>query len=318
MALETVLSAIGGGLKGAFEGYSYEREAGQRDKQIANQEEIARLRLEVQQMIAELNTGSRERVAGVAADSRRDVAETAAGSRERVADTGAGVRRRGQDLSYDLGLTLEEGREKRWETPSGSAMLSSDTTRRGQDMGSATTRRGQDVTAGTARRGQDLNFTLGGERNALTERGQDIGAATAATAEAGRTARFRTRPSFSFDQPAGPPADVNLPAPAATPPVVKSPIPIAPRGARPAAGTQPTHKWPDGTTRAYPPPAQASGRPSAATDPAAGAGTPSTALAMKATAALTAYRVEKDPAKKKALAAELADLRRQIQALRTP
>lgn len=120
-------------------------------------------------------------------------------------------------------------------------------------------------------------------------------------------------------------------------PVVRSPLPITPRAsAAPApGGAQPTYRWPDGTTRAYAPPnpagAPISAGPTAPsikeihrdksrlsgdrTDPAAGVGTPSTDLALKVVAKLNAYRVEKDSAKRQALAAELADLRRQVQAL---
>lgn len=49
-------------------------------------------------------------------------------------------------------MLRETGAERRHATPSGSSLLSAETTLRGQDIGAATTRRGQEVTL----RGQDL------------------------------------------------------------------------------------------------------------------------------------------------------------------
>ena len=48
----------------------------------------------------------------------------------------------------------ERGENARWQAPSGNALLSADTTRRGQDVSAATAQRGQAVTM----RGQDLSY----------------------------------------------------------------------------------------------------------------------------------------------------------------
>lgn len=355
MAVEDWLAGIGGALKGGFDGYSYMRESAQKDKQIEQQKEIAAMRAEVQAMIAQVAATSRENVATTNASGRRDVA----GINNRTRENVAGLTEFGRDFRWGTpsgnvtaqqeganarnDATIAErgveeaGRNTRHTTPSGNAVL-----------GSETTRRGQDITSSTARRGQDLNFELGGDRNRLTERGQDLNFTLDTSAEAGRTqrARMRPRPGGSIlTPPQGPQSDIHLPNETPPPSVLDS---VVPRGAaRPAPaggpvtprrtpGTQPTYPWPDGTTRAYPPPANGAApvgpgpvtpRTTAApagaaapvsTDPAAGVGTPSTDLAMKAVAKLTAYRAEKDPARKKALAAELADIRRQIQALKGP
>lgn len=84
-----------------------------------------------------------------------------------------------------LAELAEKGRNDRAE-------LSSDTTRRGQDLTAstaadrnATTQRGQDLNFNlgmtrdtTTRRGQDLDFRTGEMRDATTRRGQDVGAST--------------------------------------------------------------------------------------------------------------------------------------------
>ena len=64
--------------------------------------------------------------------------------------------------------TLREGgAQTRHVTPSGSAALGAETTRRGQDISATTTTRGQDITAQTASQGQ-----------AITVRGQDLSSET--------------------------------------------------------------------------------------------------------------------------------------------
>lgn len=58
------------------------------------------------------------------------------------------------------------------------AQLSSDTTRRGQDITAGTAVRGQDLTAETTRRGQDISASTAARGQDVTMRGQDISAET--------------------------------------------------------------------------------------------------------------------------------------------
>jgi hypothetical protein len=58
--------------------------------------------------------------------------------------------------------------------------LSSETSRRGQDLSAQTATRGQDLSAQTAVRGQDIGANTAASGQAVTIRGQDIGADTAA------------------------------------------------------------------------------------------------------------------------------------------
>jgi hypothetical protein len=194
MAGIDLLAALGGAMEGAAKGYSWQKEFKEDARQfdetnstnktkIAEQNEIARLKLEVQQMIAELNEGGR--------NTRH---ETPSGSVE----------------------LQETGRNTRWATPSGNAILGSETTRRGQDMGSETTRRGQDLTFQTndTRIKSTRENVLDTLRNSLTraqmgaavqERGQDISAESSryGTTSANFRAALPKAPLFSFSTEAG-------------------------------------------------------------------------------------------------------------------
>lgn len=206
--------------------------------------------------------------------------------------------------------TQEQGRNSRWMTPSGNARLGSETTRRGQDIGASTATRGQDVTAATATRGQDVRSKdsryRADKQNALFQGlygptpvvpGPQPVAPTPAGGGSGAP-----------QEPDNPSAAVSSGSP---PPPVRSPLPIAPRAAaapKPVGGMSQSLTTPTAPTRSPLPIAPRAAAPS----PAA---TPMTALTAKATTTLAAYNVERDPAKKRALAAQLAELKRQRDAL---
>lgn len=170
MGVGEVLSAIGGGLKGGLDAYSWQSEQDLSRKKLQQQDEISRLTNEIRLMIAQANGASRENVAGVGAKSRENVANINAGSRENVANITSksreGIAAHQTDYLYDKLFTddsrqreEEQGRNDRWGTASGNARLGSQTTRRGQDITAGTAQRGQDITAETARRGQDTSAT---------------------------------------------------------------------------------------------------------------------------------------------------------------
>jgi hypothetical protein len=142
------------------------------------QNEISRMRLEIQQMLGELQE--------------------------------AGRNQRHETPSGNV-VAQQAGANYRHETASGNAILGAETTRRGQDITSETTRRGQDLTFDTSNRRIDSTRqnVLDSLRNstdrarlsaAVTERGQDT------TADSSRfgaeSANFRAAlpkaPLFSF------------------------------------------------------------------------------------------------------------------------
>lgn len=181
MGLSEVLSGIAGGAKGAAAGFSWQKEFGQKEREISSREEIARLRAEVQQMINEANNSTRRDVANTGADSRRDVAETAAGSRVDVAnitqgganyrhDTASGdttAREAGADRrltkNLDFGMTKlnRDSADRRYgiDTRSSDSRYGVDTrsgdSRYATETGAETTRRGQDVRSGDSRYSTD-------------------------------------------------------------------------------------------------------------------------------------------------------------------
>jgi hypothetical protein len=85
--------------------------------------------------------------------------------------TGASVRTIAKGIDPATQLTSETTRRGQDITAS--------TTTRGQDLTSATARRGQDVTAGTTMRGQDLSAATAARGQDISIRGQDITAETA-------------------------------------------------------------------------------------------------------------------------------------------
>jgi hypothetical protein len=312
---EMVSGAIAGGLSGLYGDFREQR-------RLQQQEELANLRGQISQMIAQLNAGSRERVAAnhdetavtntnTRADASKAVAGTNATSRENVAATNAGSRERvasaNNDASLDrLNRQIKFG-EYKWKNPSANATLSSETTRRGQDVSATTTRRGQDIGSETARRGQDLSFNLGSERNALTERDQDIDFGLGTE----RNANTRGRRSI-FDvtfgapnQPAAAPAPAS---PVMAPPPAAAPAPKLPPSVvrqRPAGGAPAARGTVPVTPRATP-----------ATAPAAAPKADTKALSARAEALLREIDTAKDPARQAAIRKELADIRKQILAAR--
>lgn len=181
MGLSEVLSGIAGGAKGAAAGFSWQKEFGQKEREISSREEIARLRAEVQQMINEANNSTRRDVANTGADSRRDVAGITANSRETVASTNADSRetvaglnntsresiagqrdqtaRRGQDFQFDLGKLRNATARRGQDITSADSRYGVDTrssdSRYGVDAGHETARRGQDVRSGDSRYSTD-------------------------------------------------------------------------------------------------------------------------------------------------------------------
>jgi hypothetical protein len=232
----TVWAGIGGAAEGLAKGYSWQKEHEQKDRAISSREEIARLREEIRQMIADATNRTRVEVAGIGASSRENVAGIGATSRENVAtinQTGANyrhdavsgdttAREAGADRrltrNIDFGYDLEAGRNRRHTTPSGNAVLGSETTRRGQDIGAATSRRGQDLTFQLGTRGQDVTAST-------AARGQDVRSRDSRYSADKRNAMFQgifgptpiTPTSSPQPQEPPPPADAAAPAPTPAP-----------------------------------------------------------------------------------------------------
>lgn len=280
-AADQILAAIGGGLSGGARGYQWAEEFDQKDREIDNKKEVARLQGEIRMMLESMKeTGRNERYA---TPSGNVVAQQAGATQRNtddnettvaVADGRNAVTTRGQDITQSLGIARND----------------------------------------TTRRGQDLNFTLGGMRNSTalfgiktgaetTRRGQDMTSATAANAEAGRGTRAtdvnklrsqeieqrerlekskRADPwsGVTFDQPGGELKD-GTGRPTATPIEVKEK------------------------------PTPTSSLPVVVRSPEA-AGDQSARLEQQATGLITQFRAEKDPAKKAALRTQLQRVRDQL------
>jgi len=306
-----VLDFSAGAGEGAVTGLRDQRDAAMVAQKIQQQEELAQMREEVRQAIASLNEEGRNarwgRVSGnveaqQAGQDRRSSAEILASNWKWRTPSGnveaqqAGETARTNAIVEGANTRAqgaEQGRNLRWSLPSGNVKLSTETTRRGQDLGAETTRRGQ-----------DFGFTLGTEHNTIARKraNQSI---------------FGDQTVTGADQSSG--RDVNLPALGA--------IPVTPRK---NGGTAPLYHWSDGTTRAYPEgsasaapaPPRAPARASIPVtprrgDPAlGGVQDPLTQLTLTATTLLQQFRAEKDPAKKAALAEQLKAARAALIAAR--
>jgi hypothetical protein len=185
MGWEEVAAGIGGGLSAGVNQYNWQKDYEQKDRAIDSRTQIEQLKLEVREMIAQLNEQGRN---------------------ERWATPSGNIQTQQQGAT-ERATMAEEGRNDRWATPSGNAFLSSETSRRGQDLNfdlgirrdtttqrgqditATTARRGQDVGATTSRRGQDLTFKTAEMRDVTDRRGQDLGATTQAANEQGRNTR---------------------------------------------------------------------------------------------------------------------------------
>jgi hypothetical protein len=330
MGLDVLLGALGGGFEGAAKGYSWQKEYEQQDRRLDQQNELAKLREDVRLMVEYLREGGRE---GRWDRPSGNVVTQQQGAMDRLEVTEAGRDTRhatpsGNQLAALEGafsrhitpsgnaLVAEEGRDERWMTPSANARMQADTTRRGQDIGS-----------GDRRRGQDLTFDAGTMRDETTRRGQDMrDSASRFTAhEATKRAGMRRDPyQVMFNTPVTPMQEA---APPAEPPPTAAPAPAPARTpVRPTTvpgGTSPNYRWPDGTTRAYPPGGSASanlGRtpvsPPASNQPPQ----PKTAEAVvdreqQRRTTFESLKKQIDERKRKGL--DFADLLQQMQALRT-
>lgn len=168
--LAGILAGVGGGLRGASAGYSWQKDYEQKERAISSREEIARLREEIRLMIEQAKEGGRtdrhvtpSGDAIVGADSRRDVATiTQEGATARhntpsgsvIANNTAAADRLTQNITF--GRELETGRNRRHDTASGTARLGAETQRYGIDTRSADSRYATDTGATTTRRGQDI------------------------------------------------------------------------------------------------------------------------------------------------------------------
>lgn len=320
-----ILAGVTGALEGGIKGYSYENQQQIERQKLAQAQEIAELRLQVQQMIASMNEDGRNgrhdtpsgdtivkeggaNTRAVDANQNRiDVANIGAGSRERVASVNNDARLSGIDRqiegAFGRAQLAEDGRNKRWGTTSANARLQSDTTRRGQDTRSADSRFGVTTRDATERRGQDVSS---GDRrygaDARTRLFDGIFNQPGSTPITGgvRPSAFPapgTDPAVSDTQvepQSAPPMGLStpvspMPAPAPAPASGGTPVtPVAPL-ARPGGGG----------------PARVAARPNAALE----------VLTQQASAALAAFRTEQDPAKRAQLQQQLLELKRRKDAL---
>lgn len=221
------LAALGGGLESAGKGLSFAQQFEEDQRQfdetnatnktkIAEQNEIARMKLEIQEMIARLKEG--------------------------------GLNNRWGTPSGNVQLQ-EQGRNDRWGTPSGNAELGAITQRRGQDltfdtnkMRDTTVQRGQNM--GRENVLDTLNNSIARTRmnNATTERGQDIGAESSrfGTTSANFRAGLPKAPLFSFTPEGGVAPGPGTPGSNKTPPAAPGLPPSFLNGVRlPGGGGQP-------------------------------------------------------------------------------
>lgn len=342
--LEHILSGVGGGFRGAAEGYQWGKEYQQKEEllqeRLASQEKVAQLRVLVQEAIAAMKErgadGRHDRPSGdttAREDGLKYRHDNVSGNvefqqsnqnlrhsldntfRYDALETGDATDRYMHDTASGNARLASGDRRFMHTTPSGNARLGANVALRGQDVASGDRRYGIDVGARTTQRGQDVSREVGLGRNKVASRRVD----------ALMSSLFEEAPPMGEEG-----EDVLLP-------------PEAPAAQAPAAAS--TFQWPDGTTRAYAPPPEAPAvgpaalpvmpKPSApaapargalpvgprkpaaapakpaaapAPDPAAGRGDPFTELTLRATTLLRQKQAEKDPKKKEALRQELARL----------
>ncbi len=343
-ALEPILAGVAGALTGGAQNYQWQRTEGDRNAQLTEENRIkaqeadlkstkdardeadSQKREAAQQAIIEsmpdtnpdgspnqLKTALRVQYASPkgtmgstmlrqqGADQRHDTA-----SGNAIANNaGALARQQGRiDFGYDKTFLTEQGKDNRWAAPSGNATLGADTSVRGQDVRASTARRGQDIGASTAIRGQDIGAGTASRGQDVTQRGQNASFALGTARNA-----INQKKAAMFDNmfaTPGAPLPAADPGAAPTPPDAVPPaaVPSAPVGLLPAL-PRPTVPRPGGQIPVTP-------RAGATHAPAAD---PMTALQAKAEQLMTAFKMERDPVKKTALAAQLATLKQQRDAL---
>jgi hypothetical protein len=176
-----LLQGLGAAGEGALDGYTWGKQYEQRNREIDQRGEIARLQGEIRAMVAGMTeAGRNERhatpSASVVAQQEGATARTDATNMTRT----------------NITEMLEGGRDRRHATPSGSTVAAQEgaTERTGMNisardmwnrMSDTTRRRGQDISQGTAemrdetqRRGQDFGLGATVLRDGTARRGQDM------------------------------------------------------------------------------------------------------------------------------------------------
>ncbi|MGE3278039.1 MAG: hypothetical protein AB7O67_23250, partial [Vicinamibacterales bacterium] len=286
MAAQDILAAVSGALKGGAEGYMFNREEDYKNRKLDSDSEIKRLQTEIKVMLENMKEQGRNQRWETPSGN---VTATQEGQNTRWLNPSGNViannrtRERGQDLGFSLGLALEDGRNNRWSTPSGNAIVGADTSRRGQDLSAETARRGQDISAATAAAAEAGRGTRATDANALREKEIE------ARERLERLKRQGNSGSLLGDAgrdglpaaPGMPPADIELPDTGTGRPTAE-PIEIVPQAGPPV------------TPRS----------PEASADE-------SSRLSQQATSLLQQFKTEADPAKKRAIGAQLRRLREQ-------
>jgi hypothetical protein len=278
-AAEQILAAIAGGLQGGYEGYTYAKDYEQKEREIDNRKEIARLNGELRLMFEQLRTSG--------SDKRNQDSIEGRLEQERIRQGGADARNSADNSTV---VTV--------------AGMRDETARRGQDLDFFL---GSERNANT-RRGQTMNFTLGLQRDQTDRRGQDITQQLGMDAEKGRENRSTTANALRRAEMASreriaarrrlDPWAVTFDAPA--------------DDIEEGATTKPTglpvevREKPLANTGALPPAAPVRS-PEASADQDA-------RLEQQARSLLAQFRKEADPAKKAALRTQLQRLRDQIAA----
>lgn len=166
-ALDAVLAGISGGVKAGLGQYGWEKEYEQKNRQIDANTEIQRLRQELAVQLQSMKGDVARDVADTRAQQARDVEDARVRGRTdsaRIAAEARGASDEAQKLINQwtnssrerIAAGVQEGENRRWDTPSGNAKI-----------GAATTQRGQDIAARTARSGQSITQTLGLTANAV-------------------------------------------------------------------------------------------------------------------------------------------------------
>jgi hypothetical protein len=278
--IDDALAGLAGALKGGWDAFTWAKEFEQKDRQLNNQVEIARLRDEIRMMAIEAGLLKHQTPSGNVVAQQAGAAARNDADNQTTRDVAAGnqqVTMRGQDITKELGIMRDV------------------TQRRGQDftfdlgvIRDNTTRRGQDITSETARRGQDITQQLG-----ITA---EAGRKTRATdANALRREEMASRERIAKDRNADPWGvsttsgvtfgdDGEVTEDTGTGKPTAAPIEV-----RETTGTTPV----------------APRSPEAADDQLS-------RLEQQAAATIQKYRTEKDPAKKAALRNDLTRLRGEI------
>lgn len=179
--LGEILQGLGAAGEGALEGYTWGKQYEQKNREIDQRAEIARLNGEIRTMLETMKEGGRE--SRHATPSGSVVAQ----------QEGATARTDATNMTRtNIAEMLEGGRNARHATPSGNVLATQDgatertnLTISARDMwnrmSDATRRRGQDISQGNAemrdetqRRGQDFGLGTSVMRDGTTRRGQDM------------------------------------------------------------------------------------------------------------------------------------------------